>query len=243
MAKRKANGKRETAPEPISNSAGGPDVPLQSEGDQMDTNLEGNDQADGEEQDGSEQSSSEQSDAPTSDAPTSEPGETRAVLDPITQRSWFSEETEAAIRAAIEAGDVFTVPAKVTIRKQKSPTKRDEVQPFIAYFANTVAGAITLSGGKEEPSKDAPETGDDTRTPAEKQLGACDHFNYGFGLKSYQNPIRGMLEDLIAGPEKQIAKLVKQLVDGKMADNEVEAREMVIASRKKKGLPVPIGDQ
>jgi hypothetical protein len=186
------------------------------------------------------ENTNEQQNGETGGDETLDVGEVRPVIDPLTLPTLFSQKDADAIRQGIIDGHIFTTPKAVTIRKKSNPAlKKDEVQPYIAYFAADLAGALILSGNKEQPALDAPEKGQkDERTEEDKRTGACDHFNYGFGLSLYQNPIRNILDDAIAGPEKAIANSVKHAMAGKMFDTEDEAREWVIARRVKQGLPV-----
>jgi len=158
---------------------------------------------------------------------------TRPNIDPVAK---FSESHRQLVLEAVEQGHIRTEQAAVTIRAKSSPTKKDEVQPYTAYFALTARGMSALCNGKIVPATPKPETGKDERTDADKANGATDYFNYGFDLDLRQ-PIRVALEDSLAGPEKAIDKSVKSLVDGGLM-SESEAREFVIAQRIKKGLPV-----
>jgi len=141
-----------------------------------------------------------------------------------------------AIRKAVAEKHIAAVQSKVTIRAKSSPTKKDESQPYIAYFANDARGMSVLCGGKIEPAMVKPEEGKDERTGAQRAPGACDYFNYGFDLDVRQ-PIRIMLEDSLAGPERAIEKVVKSLVDGGLF-GEKDAREFVVSQRTARGLPV-----
>jgi len=124
---------------------------------------------------------------------------------------------------------------EVTIKAKTSPTKKDEARQFDAFYALDAEGMLLLSGGKMEPATPPPAGNEkDTRTDAEKAYGACDHFNYG-RLLNVRQVERGRLEASIEGPEKQIAKLVKAMIDGGLSENESEAREEVITRLKKKG--------
>lgn len=164
-------------------------------------------------------------------------GETRSPKDPIT--SWPEAQVKA-VGEAVAAGHILRTLAEVTIRAKSSPTKKDEIQPYWAYFAQNARGMAVLCNMKIEPATPKPETGKDERTEAQKAVGACDYFNYGFDLDLRQ-PIRVSLEDDIAGPENAIAKAVKQLVDGGLFKTGEAARTFVIERRKAEGMTVPIG--
>lgn len=143
-----------------------------------------------------------------------------------------------AILDGILAGHVAHAVEEVTIKAKTSPTKKDESRKFDAFYALDAEGMMILCNGKIEPATPTPATGKDERSDAEKAYGACDHFNYG-RLLNVRQVERGRLEASIEGPEKQIAKLVKQMVDGGLHENEGEAREEVIARLKKKGQLAP----
>ena len=158
----------------------------------------------------------------------------RSLLNPLDA---MPAEKAEAIRKGVASGDIIEDrKAKVTVRAKSSPTKKDEHQPYVAYFAKTGRGMALLCGGKVEPMTVKAEEGKDERTDAQKAAGACDYFNYGYDLDVRQ-PIRVKLEDSLAGPEKAIDKMVKQLVDGGLY-SEPEARAFVIERRKTQGLPV-----
>ena len=127
---------------------------------------------------------------------------------------------------------------EVVIKAKTSPTKKDEARQFDAFYALDAEGMMILCNGKIEPATPAPAEGKDERTDEEKAYGACDHFNYG-RLLNVRQVERGRLEASIEGPEKQIAKLVKAMIDGNLADNEQEARDEVITRLKKKGQLAP----
>jgi hypothetical protein len=200
------------------------------------------------------------SDQPVSDQPVSDQTDTianpddykslvaaairgRAVYDPLLDPLQHSPDQVELIRQGIADGHIFTSPAASMIRaKSNKATNQDEAQPFIAYLAKDALGAIILASGKEEPQTEAPEDGDDSRSEFDKQLGMVDYFNHGWYLKRYNNYVRDMLLDSIAGPEKEIAKRVKSLLEGKLAKTEAIARARVIKYRMIEGLPVPASD-
>ena len=152
------------------------------------------------------------------------------------------EKTVSQIPAAILEGilgrHIAHAIEEVTIKAKTSPTKKDEARPFDAFYALDAEGMLLLSGGKMEPATPAPAEGKDERTEEQKAYGACDHFNYG-RLLNVRQVERGRLEASIEGPEKSIAKLVKAMIDGGLAESESEAREEVIGRLKKKGQLAP----
>lgn len=139
-----------------------------------------------------------------------------------------------AILQGIVDGHISHDVESVTIRAASSPTKKDEVRKFDAFYALDLEGIAILSGGKLEAQTAAPEDGKDERTDDQKRLGAADHFNYG-RLLSVRQTERAKLESAIEGPEKQIDKTVKALMAGQMFETEQEARAFVIGQMKKKG--------
>jgi hypothetical protein len=165
-----------------------------------------------------------------------ETGSARPVKDPIAA---YPEAHRKLIMEQVEAKSILVVKSDVTIRAKSSPTKKDEVQPFLSYFAQNARGMSALCNGKIPPQTPKPAEGKDERSEEQKAVGACDYFNYGYDLDLRQ-PIRVSLEDSLAGPEKAIEKQVKSLVDGGLMTAE-EATTWVIAQRKIKGLPVPVG--
>lgn len=143
------------------------------------------------------------------------------------------------LRQAIEAGFIRPAsdPAEVKIKKDTSPTGKDEVQPYAKLEAVTAEGMAILTGGKIEPATPAPKEGKDERTPEQKRDGACDHFNYGLDLQIRQT-IRGKLATELEGPAKTIEKLAKALLENGWADTIEDARAQVIAKRVEKGMAV-----
>lgn len=159
---------------------------------------------------------------------------TRTLIDPLSAMP--AEKAEAIRKGVMEGHILVDRNAKVTVRAKSSPTKKDENQPYVAYFAKTGRGMALLCGGKVEPAMVKPAEGKDERTDVQRAPGACDYFNYGFDLDVRQ-PIRVKLEDSLSGPEKAIDKMVKQLVDGGLF-NEPDARAFVLVKRQEQGLPV-----
>jgi hypothetical protein len=140
------------------------------------------------------------------------------------------------VNKAVEAGDVKAVQDKVSISEKASPTGKAAEMAYTRYVAVTARGMAALCDGKLEPAKDKPETGDDTRTDAEKAPGACDYFNYGFDL-DVRATVRAKLMSTLEGPEKAIKKAIDTLVNN-AGFSETDARALVIAQRTKAGLPV-----
>lgn len=142
------------------------------------------------------------------------------------------------IAAAIEAGDIANVGSTdVTIKVDASKTGKDEVLPYEKLVALTLDGMVLLAGGKVEPATEAPTEGKDERTDAQKQKGACDHFNYGLDL-DVKRYLRRILSNEIEGPAKIIAQTAQKLVDAGLFDSLDEAVADVKAKRAAKGLPV-----
>jgi len=104
----------------------------------------------------------------------------------------------------------------VTITKDKSPTKKDEDQPYEKLEALTFEGMVLLSGGKAEPAVLRGDAKVDPRKAEERVKGAPDFFNYGLDLEVKRN-LRKVLEQSISGPEKGIMKMAKVLFELKMA--------------------------
>jgi hypothetical protein len=141
------------------------------------------------------------------------------------------------IREGILSGDIAHQIEEVKVSAKVSPTKKDEVRKFDAYYALTAQGMLILCGGKLEPQTDTKSIPDDATDAQRKELrrkGACDHFNYGRLLEVRQVE-RGILEDSIMGHEKAIDKQVKLTMDGGLFDSDDEARAHVIKQWKKTG--------
>jgi hypothetical protein len=114
---------------------------------------------------------------------------------------------------------------------------KDEFVTYDKHIALNNAGENFLCGGKQEVATEKPETGEDTRTDAEKAKGAADHFNYGFDLE-VKRELRAKLAELIEGPAKAIAKSAQTLFEQGVAETLDDAVAMVKAGRLRKGLPV-----
>lgn len=144
----------------------------------------------------------------------------------------------ASILEGIRERHIAHAIEEVTIKAKTSPTRKDESRAFDAFYALDAEGMMILCNGKIEPATPTPAEGKDERSDEQKAYGACDHFNYG-RLLNVRQVERGRLEASIEGPEKSIAKLVKAMIDGGLAETETEAREEVIARLKKKGQLAP----
>lgn len=139
---------------------------------------------------------------------------------------------------AVEAGDLAVESGEVKITAKASPDGKEHKREYRKYSALTLEGALLLCGGKMEPATAKPEGDDvkDERTPEQKRAGVLDHFSYGFDLdvrSTIRSQIMGTLED----PEKAIKKAVDALVGSGF--DAADARAMVLAQRKKAGLPIP----
>lgn len=151
----------------------------------------------------------------------------RAAVSAEAAYNLTSEAIEAGIAEGFIrwAGGTPTVPGTrktaltdVTISKDKSPTKREETQPYEKLEAITFEGMVMLAGGKAEPAVLRGEEKVDPRTAEERIKGAADHFNYGLDLEVKRN-LRKALETEISGPEKAILKMAKALFELKLAKN------------------------
>src|SRR5262245_52560870 len=116
------------------------------------------------------------------------------------------------------AGTRETAHTDVTISADKSPTKKEETQPYEKLEAITFEGMVLLAGGKAEPAVLRGDEKVDPRTAEERIKGVPDHFNYGLDLEVKRN-LRKALETEISGPEKAILKMAKIMLDLKMAKN------------------------
>jgi hypothetical protein len=140
------------------------------------------------------------------------------------------------IDAAIAAESIRSVGNTAVVIRGKGNVK-DEFVTYDKLIALNFDGAKLLCGGKEVVATDKPETGEDTRSDAEKLKGAADHFNYGFDLE-VKRELRAKLAELIEGPAKAIAKAAQTMLDQGVAETIEDAVAMVKAGRLRKGLPV-----
>jgi len=160
-------------------------------------------------------------------------GESRGHYSAETVYGLSSDQLAAAVAAGAlqPTGD----PTAVVIRGKGNT--RDEFVTYQKFVAVNFDGAKLLCGGKEVAATEKPETGDDTRSDAEKAKGAADHFNYGFDLE-VKRELRAKLAELIEGPAKAIAKAAQTMLDQGVAETLDDAVAMVKAGRLRKGLPV-----
>jgi hypothetical protein len=140
------------------------------------------------------------------------------------------------IQKAIEEKNVAASTELVKISEKSSPNGKAAERPYVMLRALNARGMAVLCGGKLEPATDKPEEGDDTRTDDEKRPGAADYFNYGFDL-DVRAKVRASLMSDLEGPEKAIKKAVDSLV-ANTGMSETDARDFVLAQRKKAGLAV-----
>lgn len=143
-------------------------------------------------------------------------------------------ELPESFKEGILAGHIDHQIEEVKIAAKSSPTGKDEVDKFDAFYALDADGMAIICKGKIEPKTEKPFEGEDTRTDVQKLIGACDHFNYGFNL-SQRQAARSALETRIEGPEKSIEKAVKANMAAGMFDTESETREFVIGRMKAQG--------
>jgi len=142
----------------------------------------------------------------------------------------------AQIEAGIAAGIIVEEAATVEVSAKASPIGVAISGPYRRFQPLTLEAMVILAGGKVEPATERPKDGPDNRTDADKAKGACDYFDYGYDL-DVRADVRAALLASQEGPEKAIAKAVKGMVENGGFD-EAFAREMVIAQRRKAGLPV-----
>lgn len=123
--------------------------------------------------------------------------------------------TNAAVKSAVDAGDITLEPDKVKVSAKASPNGKELLADYSRASAKTYRGALAMCGGVEED--------------------VLYFFNYAHDM-SVRAPIRQRLIGEAEGPEKAITKAAKALVDAGLFDTEDEARIAVIAQRKAKGL-------
>jgi hypothetical protein len=141
-----------------------------------------------------------------------------------------------ALQAAIRDGHIVATRGEVVITDKASPTGKGAKSFYLQMDAQDAQGMMALCNGKLGPSTAKPAEGDDTRTDEQKAPGACDYFNYGKDL-DVRAKVRAQLMSSLEGPEKAIKKAVDNLVaNAGMAEG--EAREFVLAQRRKAGLAV-----
>jgi hypothetical protein len=158
--------------------------------------------------------------------------EEKKVLQDLGRATENTELDLVAIKAGVESGDLRAVDKKVVYEKKAFKT-------VTIYEALTGKGMAIYCHGKIVPQTPKPDSGDDTRTPEEKKIGACDLFNYSVDLGERAR-VRAQVETALEGPEKAIAKTVESLVENAGMEK-AEAYAFVIAQRKKTGQSVPAG--
>ena len=140
---------------------------------------------------------------------------------------------KAMVEAAVKSGDVLKVNDEVTVTAKASPNGKEAKRSYTKYIALTASGMAALCGGKFDPMTPKPDEGDDNRTDAQKEAGACDYFNYGYDLEARATARQALMGEL-EGPEKQIKKSVISL-RGMDYDDET-VRKHIMESPKFKGV-------
>ena len=165
---------------------------------------------------------------------------------PPALKKFYTDDQRAEIARHIEQGNIVAEAKMVTIKKKNTGTGRDETWPFILYRAVQVPGMTALAKGNGRAAKPLPEPEELKKLSERDQLkaknaaedGACDYFNYGYGLTISQ-PVRVLLASRIGGPDKEIDKQVRQVMKTGLFASEDMARSFVIAQRKTLNLSVP----
>lgn len=163
---------------------------------------------------------------------------------PPSLRKFYSDEERKRIQEALDAGTVVAELKEVRVSKEKSGTGATETWPFIMYRAVQGPGMSTLSRGRAVAAKPKPKDFDNlsekeqAKALIESRDGACDYFNYGFGL-SLMQPIRVMLANSLGGVEKAIDKQVAQMMKLNLFPSEEAARAFVISQRDVMGMEIP----
>lgn len=137
------------------------------------------------------------------------------------------------VEQAIQNGDLRREQDDVTVSAKASPNGKEAKRAYTKYVALTATGMAALCGGKFDPMTPKPEEGEDTRTDAQKEAGACDYFNYGYDLEARATARQALMNEL-EGPEKQIKKAVVNL-RGMDYDDET-VRQQILNSPKFKGV-------
>lgn len=138
-----------------------------------------------------------------------------------------------AYQKGIAEGHIVATYEEVEISDKASPTGKGVKREYIRCDALSAQGMSILNGGKIKPQTPKPAEGDDTRTEEEKQVGACDHHNYGRDLE-VRRKIRLEMMDGLEGPEKAVKKSVVGLRAMEHSDEEIV--NMIKASPKFKGV-------
>lgn len=137
------------------------------------------------------------------------------------------------VDAAVQNGDLLKVTDEVTVSAKASPNSKEAKRAYTKYVALTASGMAALCGGKFDPMTPKPDEGEDTRTDAQKEAGACDYFNYGYDLEARATTRQALMNEL-EGPEKQIKKAVINLRGMDYDDESVRA--YILGSPKFKGV-------
>ena len=154
------------------------------------------------------------------------------VVRPVTESDLLTLSEHQ--RNGVNAGHIRASWDKVTISAQAGKTAKDTVGAYIRLEALNTQGLSLLFDGKINPETPKPEKGEDTRTPEEKQRGACDYANYGYDLERRAS-IRQKLMATLEGPEKAVKNAVKGMLGLEMEPAEIKDR--IINSPKFKGTP------
>jgi hypothetical protein len=163
---------------------------------------------------------------------------------PPALKKFYTDDQRARIQAELTAGNIVTEEKNVKISKKNSGSGKDELWPFVLYRAVQAPGMTALAKGNARAAKKLPEdydklTGNEKlRADNANEDGACDYFNYGYGLTITQ-PIRVMMASRIGGPDKEIDKQVRQVMKTGLFATEDMARDFVVAQRKTIGMSVP----
>jgi len=163
---------------------------------------------------------------------------------PPALRKFYTQDQRDRIEAEVKAGNIVTEEKNVKISKKNSGSGKDELWPFVLYRAVQAPGMTALAKGNARAAKEKPEDYDKLDENAKKRAdnanedGACDYFNYGYGLTITQ-PIRVMMASRIGGPDKEIDKQVRQVMKTGLFASEDMARDFVINQRKTMNMSVP----
>jgi hypothetical protein len=163
---------------------------------------------------------------------------------PPALRKFYSDDQRKAIAAEVAQGNIVTEVKNVKISKKNSGSGKDELWPFILYRAVQAPGMTALAKGNARAGKPIPENykdlsdNDQKKADVANEDGACDYFNYGFGLTITQ-PIRVMMASRVGGPDKEIEKQIRQVMKTGLFASEDMAKEFVISQRKTMNMTVP----
>jgi len=164
---------------------------------------------------------------------------------PPSLRKFYNDDQRSAIAAALEAGNIVAEVKQVKVSKEKAKSNEDEFWPYVNYRAVKQPGMTALAGGKAAAAvKISPEDYDKLdengkkRADNDRKDGACDYFNYGFGLTLTQ-PIRVMLTNSLGGVDKEIDKQITQIMKTGLFGSEDAARAFIIKQRSEMGLEIP----